>query len=159
MRPVCCDLGAIAGVLLDEVARRCPAYRDNAFARWLGVDRSLVGHWRSGARPMPVEVLPHLARYCGDPEAVYGDLLARAGCAVAREDPDPDDPEAAISRVRLEVGRLLVSWEEGVLDGRLDPDEATALVDQLDTLRVEVSRLRAGLLTRRARKAKPRRRA
>lgn len=154
MRSVCSELGAVAGAILEEVARRHPTFTDGAFARRLGVDRSLVVHWRAGSRPMPVEVLPHLAAYVRDPDAVYGDLLARADAHLVRDGAEAARPEEAIRQVRALVGRLLTDpWEEAVDEGpgggEVAPEEAAPLMDLVDQALEDLRTLRAGLEERR----------
>ncbi len=156
---VCRELGSVAPAVLDEVARRCRTWTDDAFARWLGVDRSLVSHWRSGARLMPVEVLPLIAKYTGDPEAVYGDLLARAGARITldAEPSQPGDPRSRIREVRRDVGALLVSWERATDPTSpggedLGESEATLLLGDVEDLIEDLGHLRDALKARRKRR-------
>lgn len=151
MRPVAPELGRVAPALLEDVRRRCRSFRDEAFARWLGVDRTLVAHWRSGARPMPVEVLPLLAEYTGDPEAALGDLAARCGCRLIPDDQVEDrQPLQALREVRRHIGRLLERAEDAT-----DPEspagelvtqaEARELLHEAEALQEQLRSLTTGL--------------
>lgn len=151
-RTVAPELGRVAHVILEDVGRRCPTFRLEAFARRLGVDRTLLSHWIAGDRPMPVEVLPHLAAYTRDPEAVYGDLLARAGCRLV-----PDDqveattgPLEALREVRRAIGRLLEA--EASATGPDSPggpaltrEEAAELLQEAEALQQELRSLEVSL--------------
>jgi transcriptional regulator with XRE-family HTH domain len=159
MRPVAPELGSVAPAILDDVRRRCRSFRDEAFARHLGVDRTLLAHWRSGARPMPVEVLPLLADYTRDPEAVYGDLLARAGCRLQLDDQVEDlEPLEALREVRRSIGRLLQA-EASATDpdspggATLTREEAAELLQEAEVLAQELRSLLASLRPAAARRA------
>jgi transcriptional regulator with XRE-family HTH domain len=144
-------LGRIAPVILDEVARRAPLWTDRAFARFLGIDSTLISRWRRGDRGMPVEVLPLLAQYTGDPELVYGDLLARAGCRVAKEyDETETDLETAIHTMRRRIGEMIVTLADatdpaGPSGPSLDPDEQDEVLDEVVALRQDAGRLEAAI--------------
>ena len=64
--------------ILADIADRHPGLTDADLGRWCGLDRSLVGHWRSGDRAMPVWALGRMIRRLPMPVAALEDLSESA---------------------------------------------------------------------------------
>jgi hypothetical protein len=119
-----------------------------SFARHLsaalgrGVDRSLVTHWASGTRGMPVDAVVELARHAAVQaddveeavaERVLAPIAEALGCVVIRIPADvADAPTALVSRLLTcmgEFGRLQQQVASDLADGQLDhPREALEVV-------------------------------
>lgn len=138
----------LAAPILATVERLSGA-TDGELSDHLGVDRSLIGHWRSGARSMPVEALKPLARYTGRPGDALGPLLTRLGLQVV-----PDSSTgAALSPMGLvrALSNLTTVAADAFADSELSPQERQALAVAVDEAEVQIRRLRACLVEEPAR--------
>lgn len=148
----CPHPGRVASLILDDLVAGDPTLTQAAIARRLGVDGSLPSHWRSGAKVMAVEWLPHLARIYGA-YAVYGELLARAGCAIVRL-PECQATGTDLSWQTLvltgavgEVARALAAARETTSPGgaAFTDEERQAIDAALEAAGQQVAQLRAEL--------------
>ncbi len=132
-----------------------------AFVAWLAardirVDRTLVSHWAAGRTHLPADLLPLLAEFSGDPEAVFGGYVRAAECEVVRM-PVSDTKDADLIDLMLSAGASLGRLQQALADARspespggvaITAEERAALqvrLDQLMHLLADVrSRLRQG---------------
>ena len=77
--------------LFRRVRRRHPDFSARAFCKHLGISTGALSNHEHGKTPIPLDVCIELARYLGDADVVFGDALAKLGCAVV---PDEDTDEA-----------------------------------------------------------------
>lgn len=115
---------------------------DQELADHLGIDRSQIGHWRSGARSMPVEAIEPLAKYTGRPADALGPLLARLGLQV--EGTRTGGELAPMALVRA-LSNLTTVAADAFADQELTPTERQALALAVDEAEEQIRRLRARL--------------
>lgn len=120
---------------------------DDQTASWCGVDRSLVGHWRSGARSMPAWAVRRTLRRVSPAVAVVAlRELAPAGVSVSVEAEDVSGglgvDAARLSEATAVLARQIAEAQE---DGVVDEAEARRLHAGLDAVAALQVRLRSGL--------------
>lgn len=132
--------------ILADIADRHDGITDADLARWCGVDRSLVGHWRSGERAMPVFALEKLLRRLPVPIAALEELAASAGLRLVPLASQPArDLAGAGCDLSESAADLQRSLRHAVADGKVDGDEARELQRRLDELAAQVDALRAAV--------------
>lgn len=121
---------------------------DDQVAAWCGdVARSLVGHWRSGARSMPAWAVRRTLRRVSPAVAVVAlRELAPAGVSVSVEAEDVSGglgvDAARLSEATAVLARQIAEAQE---DGVVDEAEARRLHAGLDAVAALQVRLRSGL--------------
>lgn len=139
----------LAAPILATAKRLLGGVSDEAIAEDIGFDRSLIGHWRSGARAMPVEVLVTLCESTGDPAALLRPLLVRCGLEVVGTVSSTEAPASVLERQAPAVAHF-VGWALSALaDGHLSPEEIRSSPlssEQLRELADAMDRAEAGAL-------------
>jgi transcriptional regulator with XRE-family HTH domain len=133
MRTIAGEFGPVAHLIIDTVLRVSGGTR-RSLAQHLGVSESQITRWASGDRPLPVELLPHLARYARSPEAALGELAARCGVGLVPMEPVVPVVESvrALRRAGTAVAHAI---DEALVDGvisRAEESEIDSLVAQLE---------------------------
>lgn len=112
--------------------------KDPELARFLGVDRSLVGHWRAGNREMPAEALLATLEHLDEndrarPETVCRHLVELAGRRANIQSPvATGDLSKEVADVTDAFHELLRDYVLDASDGQIDnPARKVALLDAL----------------------------
>jgi len=118
-----------------------------AFVAWMDaggnpIDRSLVSHWCAGRSHLPADVLPLLANFTGQPEAVFGPYLRPAHCTVAHV-PDGTESDEDLVDLILEAGSTLGKLQHALHEARMpeSPGGHAITTDERDGLRHHLDEL------------------
>jgi len=133
----------MAAPVLATAKRLLGGCSDQELADYLGVDRSLVGHWRSGARPMPVEVLVSLAEYTGQPARLLAPLLSRCGVQAVDPVAEPDTDEQTATMALISHLAGVASMAARMAPDGFDAGEWTELEPALEKAEDVIRGLRA----------------
>lgn len=128
MRSLAPEFGPIAHLIIDGACRAAGATRRD-LARHLGVSESQITRWASGDRPLPVELLPHLASWCRSPEAVLGEVAARSGMALVPV--KPVVPVVESIRALRRAGTAVAHGIDSALEDGVISSKEEAEIDQL----------------------------
>lgn len=123
------------------VAFRRTGLGDEALARFLGVDRTLIAHWRRGDREMPAEAVFLLIEFSGDKAGPLLDAVNESAAPTRAHGPVAAEAADVVRQGAEVTARLLVA----LADGSVDAGEASALLPDVERLADEVAELREGL--------------
>lgn len=127
-QPIPCD--GTGRRILVAVMEALPGTVDADIARWCGgIDRSLVGHWRGGERPMPVWAARRiLARLTPRQAVAVLAELAPEGVTVGVESATPGAGLMVdAARCADAATTLARQVAEAQADGRISADEAAVI--------------------------------